>query len=818
MDENGAAAIEELFRVVEPPLRYLASATPKRLAANALPTARILALIDRVATGEHDQRAALARLRAVFTDFPLDDPERRKQRAVEGLREVSQLRIRPREGQVPPPGGSSGPLEYRRSEGPIGSALEKLSASAQFVKGVGPKRAEQLARRRLVTAEDILFHLPFRYEDRRSMTSIAKLVPGSEATVAAEIAAIGTARGGYGRRRILEAKASDESGVLTLTWFHQTQYFATKLKVGMRVVLHGKVATSSGRRQMIHPEIEVLEGEEDELGRVVPIYEKPMELSVGVMRKIVHAARAELGDAVPSVLPADIPARHRLIDLPQALEALHEPASDADVAALNEKRSTAHRSLVFDELFFLELGMMLRKHSLSEEAGIAFRPSGELARRLRESLSFALTGAQERVLAEIGGDMARPHPMNRLVQGDVGSGKTIVAMLAALGAIECGYQAALMAPTEILAEQHYVTVSRWLEPLGIHPVLLTGKIQGKGRQQVYSSVAEGETAFVVGTHAIIQEGVKFHRLGLGIVDEQHRFGVLQRKALKGLGENPDILLLTATPIPRTLAMTLWGDLDLAFLDELPPGRKPIETYVVRERDREQAYARVRAELDAGRQAYLVFPLVEESEATDLRSAKAMARDLATGAFRGYRLGLLHGQMKSEEKEAVMRRFQAGDQQMLVATTVIEVGIDVANATVMMVDHAEQFGLAQLHQLRGRVGRGAERSSCFLVSTGRAGRAGYDRLKLLEREQNGSRIAEADLEHRGPGELLGLKQSGIPDFRAANLVRDVRVLELARREAEAYLEKDPGLRSPESKLLRQVLEHRWAGRLGLARVG
>ncbi|MGH7898353.1 MAG: OB-fold nucleic acid binding domain-containing protein, partial [Candidatus Binatia bacterium] len=387
MDENGVAAIEELVRVVEPPLRYLASAAPKRLAVNALPSARILDLIDRAAA-KNDRHAALERLRAVFTDFPLDDPERRRRRAAEGLREVAELRVRARAAEPAPSPRTPPPSSYRASEGPLGAALEQLSASAQFVKGVGPKRAEQMARLGLATAEDVLFHLPFRYEDRRSMTPVAKLVPGSEATVAVEIVAVGAARGGYRRRRILEAKAGDQSGVLTLTWFHQTQYFATKLKVGMRVVLHGKVGGSAARPQMIHPEIEVLEGEDDELGRIVPVYEKPTEMSVGVMRKIVRAALAELGDSVPSVLPAEVAARHALIDLGQALAALHEPVSDADVAALNEKRSAAHRSVVFDELFFLELGMMLRKHSLGEEPGIAFRPPGELARRLRRSLPF----------------------------------------------------------------------------------------------------------------------------------------------------------------------------------------------------------------------------------------------------------------------------------------------------------------------------------------------------------------------------------------------------------------------------------------------
>ncbi len=812
------AAIEELLRVAEPPLRFLARGGGARLAPNALPLERIRTLASAALDGATaDARAGVERLRDLFEALSLEDPDRRREQARAGLEEIERLRG----GGAPAPVPSV--IRYRARTEHVVADHEHLGSSVQYLKGVGPRRAEQLARLGLETLEDLLYHLPFRYDDRRSLQPISRLRPGEDATTVGEVLAVGEARAGRTGRRILEARIGDGSGSLTLTWFHQVAWFKNRLAIGTRLLVHGRVEFRMGRPQIIHPEIEPIEaaaeGEEAEaLSGIVPIYEKPTEMSVRAMRGVVAAARAAIGERVPSVLPPDVVTRQSIADLETAFAAVHEPPGDADVAALNAGRSAAHRAIVFDELFFLQLGMGLRKHATAAEPGISFTPEGKLAARFRERLPFRLTGAQEKVLSDIAGDMSAPRPMNRLVQGDVGSGKTVVAALAALAAVECRHQVAFMAPTEILAEQHARNLAAWLDPLGVHSRLLTGRITGRNRRDVLGDLASGELDIVVGTHAIIQEGVEFRRLGLGIVDEQHRFGVLQRKKLAGLGENPDILLMTATPIPRTLAMTLYGDLDLSFLDELPPGRRPIETTVVREKDRDRAYARIREELEAGRQAYAVFPLVEESDATDLRSAKKMSEELAAGPFRGFRLALVHGQMKSDEKDAVMRRFQSGDAQLLVSTTVIEVGVDVPNATVMIVDHAEQFGLAQLHQLRGRVGRGGEQSYCFLISTFRAGREGYDRLKLLERETDGSKIAQADLDLRGPGELLGVRQSGLPDFRVANLVRDVRILEEARREAETVLARDPGLESAGSQALRAVLERRWRGRLGLARVG
>jgi len=473
---------------------------------------------------------------------------------------------------------------------------------------------------------------------------------------------------------------------------------------------------------------------------------------------------------------------------------------------------------VYDELFYLQLGMAVKRSAVTREPGIAFKVPAERAVRLAATLPFAYTDAQRRVIGEIERDMAAPSPMHRLMQGDVGSGKTIVALHAAAIATDSGYQAALMAPTELLAEQHCQTIRAFAGPIGLRVALLTGTVQGKLRSRTERAIARGDIDLVIGTHALIQERVAFARLGLGVIDEQHRFGVLQRATLKRHGTNPDILLMTATPIPRTLALTFYGDLDVSALDELPPGRRAVVTRVYAQRQRERVLEIVRRELDEGRQAYVVCPLVAESEKSDLLDATRMARELADGPLAGYRLGLVHGQMRPDEKDAVMRRFRAGEDQVLVATTVIEVGIDVPNATVMVIEHAEHFGLAQLHQLRGRVGRGAHRSLCFLLAPYARGDQARERLRVMEETNDGFRIAEKDLELRGPGEFLGTRQSGLPDFRAASLLRDGALVRAAQEDAIAWLRQDPGLRGAESAAVREVLENRWAGRLELARVG
>jgi ATP-dependent DNA helicase RecG len=490
------------------------------------------------------------------------------------------------------------------------------------------------------------------------------------------------------------------------------------------------------------------------------------------------------------------------------------------VAALDASTSLAHRSLILDELFFLQLGLALRRSAAGAARGTAFPVSTRLVPALRRALPFRPTGAQERAFAEIAADLAAPHPTRRLLQGDVGSGKTLVALLAALTVVEAGAQAAIMAPTELLAEQHVETIRPLAEPLGVEPVLLTGSVTGRARREALARLADGRLALAVGTHALIQSGVRFARLGLAVVDEQHRFGVLQRAALQRAdGEaEVDVLVMSATPIPRTLALTLYGDLAVSTLDELPPGRTPVTTRLCRESRREELHARVREEVARGHQAYVVYPLVEESEKTALRAATTMVRELAAGPLHGLRLALVHGRMKAEEKDAVMRAFKAGDHQVLVSTTVIEVGIDVPNATVIAIEHAERFGLAQLHQLRGRVGRGRAPGHCFLVVPDWTGHDAWQRLSTLERTTDGFAIAEADLALRGPGDFLGTRQAGLPDFRVANLLRDTALLRAARDEAVAWLELDPDLSRPESAAVRAVLAHRWKGRLGLARVG
>jgi ATP-dependent DNA helicase RecG len=812
-----AAPLGELLRALAPPLEYLAADGFRRLDQTRLPLTALAERVQRARAGAGPElEALLDELRAILDALRGGAPTEREAL----LRRAHGLRPGLRRAADAPGDRSA----YRPATDALAERLAALGTAATTISGVGPKRSEELGRFGLHTVEDLLYHLPFRYEDRRALLSLGALRPGEEATAIGTVARVKEARAGRHGRQVLEVWLRDADALLVLVWFHQIGWFKRRFREGQRLVVHGRVDVplGSGPRRIVHPEIEELAPDEDTaaLARIVPVYEKPTPMHAGAMRRLVQAAVTRFAERVPSVLPAAIAARQRLVDLGRALHTVHAPALETDLQALNGATSTAHRSLIFDELFFLQLGLALRRTAAGREPGTAFPRSTRLAPALRDRLPFRPTAAQERALGEIDADLTAPHPMRRLLQGDVGSGKTLVALLAALGPIEAGHQAALMAPTELLAEQHLGTVAPLLAPLGIEARLLTGGVKGRARRDALAGIADGRIAFVVGTHALIQEGVHFQRLGLAIVDEQHRFGVLQRAALQRQGDGPaiDVLVMSATPIPRTLALTLYGDLAVSTLDELPPGRTPITTELCRESRRERVYRTIRDEVAAGHQAYVVYPLVEESERSALRAATTMVRELEAGPLAGLRLALVHGRMKGDAKDAVMRRFKAGEHDVLVSTTVIEVGIDVPNATVIAIEHAERFGLAQLHQLRGRVGRGRAPGRCFLVVPDWTGQDAYQRLVTLERSTDGFHIAEADLAIRGPGDFLGTRQAGLPPLRVANLLRDTELLRAARDEALGWLGDDPDLSRPSSQGLRTVLAHRWGGRLGLARIG
>ena len=714
---------------------------------------------------------------------------------------------------------------------PPKDCFRALRTPLRFLKGVGPKRAAQLEGLGLNTVEDLLYHLPFRYEDRRHIKKIRQATVGREESFIGKLVALEKKFIPRTRRSILTGTLADETGTLGLVWYRVRPYIAKSLVKGQELLIHGKVERGMGaQKRMVHPEFESMEsGNEEERERILPIYLKPGGMSLSSIRRWVAQALDEYCGFLPSFLPDVIARREGTTDLARAMAEVHRPEKIADIVSLNEFASRAHRSIIFDEFFYLQLGLGLRRKYRTTLKGISFTgDERSLTQKMSALLPFALTGAQERVLGEIHQDMESPRPMQRLVQGDVGSGKTIVAWLAALRAIENGFQAVWMAPTELLAEQHYRNLKGFAEKLAVPIALLTGSLSSGEKRDTVQGIERGETAFMIGTHALIQEGVHVPRMGLGIIDEQHRFGVIQRMALQHLSggrgasapslPQPDMLLMSATPIPRSLAMVLYGDMEVSSVDEMPPGRIPVLTRLFNEGARQELYELVREELRKGHQAYIVYPLVEASEKLQLRDATRMARELSESVFREFRLGLVHGRMNSEERDQTMRRFKDGDVQVLVATTVIEVGIDIANATVMVVEHAERFGLSQLHQLRGRVGRGKDPSRCFLVTYGGNNPDGLRRLKVMEKEHDGFKIAEADLALRGPGELLGTRQSGLADFRLANLVRDSRLLLEARKEALTWLAQDPRLTGKESRPLKEILKQRWGGRLELGGIG
>jgi ATP-dependent DNA helicase RecG len=753
-----------------------------------------------------------------------------------------------------------------------------------YVRGVGPRVAEMLAAKDIQTAEDLLYHLPFRYEDRQNPRSLDELKPGEMASVIAEVRGAALLR--TRRMPIFEMTLGQGRLALKCMWFNGT-YLKDRFHAGQTVAVFGKVepSRSTSNLKMIQPQFEVLPDEGDdaetrllEVGRITPVYESlgGARLASRWQRKVIFGLLEGMRGAVPECLPGAMLARLSLPDRETSLREVHFPPEGTPMAQLQGAATSAHRRLIFEELFFLELGLELKRRRMRERPGIAFATTDKVREAIREVLPFHPTAAQKRTLGEIVGDMRQPNPMRRLLQGDVGSGKTIVALQAMLVAMENGYQAALMAPTEILATQHYLAARKLLERSSrrYRIVLLTGSLDEDRKRTNRGMINRGEAQLVIGTHALIEEKVEFDRLGLVVVDEQHRFGVLQRFRLmkKPNQAEPDVLVMTATPIPRTLALSLYGDLDVSVLDELPPGRTPIVTRRVADERADEVWDFVRKQVQQGRQAYIVYPVIEGAKddqpeldfpqdegvehpsgpatspvsksrpgapkksaelfpnldreknakpGSGLKSAVEMHEKLRSGPLAGLRLGLLHGRLDPDEKEVIMRRFQRGEIDVLVATTVIEVGVDVPNATVMVVEHAERFGLAQLHQLRGRVGRGGARSYCVLMTGRRISEVGEERLNAMVRTQDGFELAELDLAMRGPGEFFGTRQAGLPDFRVANLVRDRQLLELAKQEAARFANaktgEGEGTEAERTRVWARLREA-WQRRYGLVEAG
>jgi ATP-dependent DNA helicase RecG len=673
----------------------------------------------------------------------------------------------------------------------------RLDTDVQFVKGVGPRRVALLTARGVRTVGDLLLRIPRAYQDRSTFASLASLRAGEDAAVRAKVyrsRSIQTRT----RGRILEVVLTDGTSFAYAKWFHGGSTSLSRgLTAGREIILFGRVDRDNYESKLVffNPEFELLDEADPsqatasvnslDVGRIVPIYEELGGMTSRQLRRIIAAALADLVNPLDDPIPPGIRNEHGFPDLRTCLERIHFPAAGDNVDDLNRRESPAHRRLIFEEFFLLELVFALRKKKSQLTKGVRFETSDRVRSAVKKILPFHPTAAQKRVLKEIVEDLTAPHPMNRLLQGDVGSGKTIVAFEAVVVAVENGYQAAIMAPTEILAEQHYLNAMRVLAPLGYSIGVLRRGIRKAEKKKLFEALAEGSIQLIIGTHVLLEESTAFRKLGLVVIDEQHRFGVVQRLRLMSKGDQPNTLVMTATPIPRTLAMTLYGDLDLSVIDEMPPGRSPIKTIHETERNADLIHSRLAEEMGKGRQCYVVYPVIEESEKVDLKSATEGFEKLSR-VFSGRRVALLHGRLKSDEKEAIMRDFAAGRLDVLVATTVIEVGVDVANATVMMIEHAERFGLAQLHQLRGRVGRGSAASLCVLMTPDKIGETARERIDAMVSTTNGFRLAEVDLRLRGPGEMAGTRQSGLPEFRVANLMEDSLMLALAQSEAKKFV--------------------------------
>ncbi|MCX5852050.1 MAG: ATP-dependent DNA helicase RecG, partial [Deltaproteobacteria bacterium] len=813
---------EDILERIENPLQFLSKHSFKNLSVvknvestmEGLIAALKAILQEDSACGDSD--VLIGELYALFVRFDELHEEEKKKHITTALHLISILR------EV----NSRTAKESRDGDARIqdlDECFETLSRPVQYIKGIGPKIAALLEKRGIVNLEDLLYCVPRRYEDRRNISSIAAAAVGSRETVIGEV--IQSTERRYARRKIFEATIRDSTGTFTAKWFHGSFLYLKKEFVkGRRCFMTGEMRGQLFGKEMIHPDYEFIDdrGEDDEfmhMKRIIPVYPEMEGIHKRRFRTIMNHAVNEYSHHVPSPIPSAICRRNHFISMADALQRIHFPGEDENMELYNQHASASHKRIVFDEFFFFELGMGMKKKGYALEKGIAFDTRHTfLLDTFYSRLPFSLTGAQARVIKEIMEDMNKPYPMNRLLQGDVGSGKTVVSMAAMLIAAENGYQSVIMAPTEILAAQHYSNIKSWAEETGVKAELLTGSIQSKKHKELYDNAAGGNVDIIAGTHALIQEGLKFRKLGLVIIDEQHRFGVAQRALLREKGFIPDVLVMTATPIPRTLAMTVYGDLDISVIDEMPPGKNPIKTKVFLERDRHRVYEIIRREIGKGNQTFVVYPLVEESESLDLKDATKMSQHLQNDIFPDYTVGLIHGKMKSHEKDVIMHDFITKKIHILVATTVIEVGIDIPGASLMIVEHAERFGLSQLHQLRGRVGRGDIQSYCILITHTLSSRDAKKRLKVMEETNDGFRISEEDLLIRGPGDFMGTRQSGIPDFRVANILRDGKILNDTRKEALCLLDDDPGLQKPEHRDLKRVLLRKWGERLELAKTG
>jgi len=686
-----------------------------------------------------------------------------------------------------------------------------LTIPIRYVKGVGPKKTEILSKVNIETIQDIFYYLPYRYEDRSNFVSVSDLEVQSTVTVKGEIKTLDSFRTRKGID-VFQIKVDDGTGVIYAVWFNQS-YIRKFFMTDQKIILYGKIELYD-KLQINHPEYEICTGDDKDsmhIGRIVPIYHLSSNIGQRYLRTVSYNAIDQYKRSLEDILPTKIRARNRLVDLSFAIQNIHFPRNQ-------ENLKRAYRRIVFDEFFLLQLAVALKRKNFKEHLrGVTHKLEGDMLADFKKSLPYQLTQGQLNAVKEIELDMKSPKPMNRLLEGDVGSGKTIVAAHALIITIQNGNQGAIMAPTEILAEQHFIKLSELFSPFGINVVLLIHSLSNKAREETLSQIANGEAEVVVGTHALIEEKVKFKNLGLAIIDEQHKFGVRQRAKLQTKDKNPDVLLMSATPIPRTLALTLYGDLDISTIKELPPGRKPITTYLVEESEREKLYNFIREEVFLTRQIYIVYPRVEESKSLGLRSATEMYEELSTRIFKDLNVGLVHGRMSGQEKEKIMSDFKKGLINILVSTVVIEVGIDIPNASVMVIENAERFGLSQLHQLRGRIGRGDFESCCILLANPKT-KIAEERLKAISESSDGFKIAEHDFNLRGPGELFGTRQHGLPEIKFGNIQNDLEIMELARKEAFLLVKQDSNLKNPENKSIRDSLSRRFHGKLDFIKIG